>query len=150
MIGSLSLAVWQVKNPGPEDQALFIPRGDLLYWKFIDLLKFQLTNPKKQTNKNDQNLKSQTLEFGFWDLFGPILRLGGAWNLLFETPNSKAEPKNSDSRNAGSSTVPKDQVFQGKINVEFILSLPKGSEAGWVYPEPAVGQKRRETPKYYL
>jgi len=28
----------------------FIPRGDLLCWKFIELLKFQITNPKK-TNK---------------------------------------------------------------------------------------------------
>jgi len=30
------------KNPGPEDQALVIPRGDLLCWSFIDLLKFQI------------------------------------------------------------------------------------------------------------
>ncbi len=42
--------------------------------------------------------------------------------MLFETPNSKAEPKNSDSRNAGSSTVLKDQVFQGKINVAVIMA----------------------------
>jgi len=26
------------------DKALVIPRGDLLYWKFIDLLKFQISN----------------------------------------------------------------------------------------------------------
>jgi hypothetical protein len=39
---------------------LFIPRGDLLYLKFIDLLKSQITNPKKQTNNNDRNSKSQT------------------------------------------------------------------------------------------
>ena len=61
------------------------PRGDLLCWKFIDLLEFQITNPKKQTNNNDQNSKSQKkknnhfepvwksefeiyLEFGAWDL----------------------------------------------------------------------------------
>jgi len=41
-------------------------------------LKFQITNPKKQTNNNDQISKSQTreqslrtgLEFGIYDLFG--------------------------------------------------------------------------------
>jgi hypothetical protein len=27
--------------------------------KFIDLLKFQITNPKKQTNNNDRNSKSK-------------------------------------------------------------------------------------------
>jgi hypothetical protein len=74
----------KVKNPGPKDHALVIPRGDLLCWNFIDLLKFQITNPKKQTNNNDPNSKSQTknnrvesiwnlefeiyLEFGAWDL----------------------------------------------------------------------------------
>jgi hypothetical protein len=50
----------EVKKPGPKGQALVIPRGDLLCWQFIDLLKFQITNPKKQINNNDQNSKSQT------------------------------------------------------------------------------------------
>jgi len=36
-----------VKNGDPEDLDLVIPRGDLFYWKFIELLKFQKTNPKK-------------------------------------------------------------------------------------------------------
>ena len=36
------------------------PIEDLLYWNFFDLLKFQITNPKKQTNNNDQRSKSQT------------------------------------------------------------------------------------------
>jgi hypothetical protein len=68
----------EVKNPGPDNQALVIPRGDLLCWKFIDLLKFQITNPKKQTNHNDRNSKIQTmsrhqrfrsLNIGICDLF---------------------------------------------------------------------------------
>jgi len=41
-----------VKNGDPEDLGLVIPRGDLFYWKFIKLLKFQITNPKKQINNN--------------------------------------------------------------------------------------------------
>jgi len=45
------------KNPWIEDQALVIPRGDLLRWNFIDILKFQISNPKYQTNFNDQNSK---------------------------------------------------------------------------------------------
>ena len=32
------------KNLGPENPALVIPRGDLLCWSFIDLLKFQISN----------------------------------------------------------------------------------------------------------
>jgi len=40
-----------------EDQALVIPRGDLLCWSFIALLKFQISNPNYQTNSNDQNSK---------------------------------------------------------------------------------------------
>ena len=53
---------------------MFIPRGDLLYLKFIDLLKFQIPNPKKQTNNNDRHSKSQTKKtialkrFGIWNL----------------------------------------------------------------------------------
>ena len=35
------------KKPGPEDQALVVPRGDLLCWKFIELLKSQISNRKK-------------------------------------------------------------------------------------------------------
>jgi len=37
------------KYPSPEDQALVIPRGDLLCWKFIELLKFQISNIKQIT-----------------------------------------------------------------------------------------------------
>ncbi|MDI6688315.1 MAG: hypothetical protein QME06_08875 [Desulfobacterales bacterium] len=37
----------KVKNPGPEDQALAIPRGNLLCWQFIDLLKSQISNYKQ-------------------------------------------------------------------------------------------------------
>jgi hypothetical protein len=46
---------WTSKNPGPENQALVIPRGDLLCCQRIDQLKFQITNP------NDQNSKIQTM-----------------------------------------------------------------------------------------
>ena len=35
-------------------------RGDLLCWKFIELLKFQITNIKYQANNNDRNSKIQT------------------------------------------------------------------------------------------
>jgi hypothetical protein len=34
------------KKPGPENQALIIPKGDLLCWKFIDILKSQITKHK--------------------------------------------------------------------------------------------------------
>jgi hypothetical protein len=37
------------KNPGPEEQALVIAGGSLLYWKFIDTLKSQISNSKYQT-----------------------------------------------------------------------------------------------------
>jgi len=40
------LHISQSKDPGPEDQALVIPRGDLIYWNFIGLLKFQISNHK--------------------------------------------------------------------------------------------------------
>jgi len=32
------------KNPGPEDHALVVPRGNLLCWKFIELLKLPIPN----------------------------------------------------------------------------------------------------------
>jgi len=55
------------KDPGPEDQALVIPRGDLLYWKFQ---KLQISNYKYQTNYNDRNSKIQTMPRPrrFWSL----------------------------------------------------------------------------------
>ena len=34
------------------DQALVIPRGELLFWKFIELLKLQISNYKYQTISN--------------------------------------------------------------------------------------------------
>jgi hypothetical protein len=40
---------------------LVIARGDLLCWKFIDLLKSQISNPKYQTISNDRNSKIQTM-----------------------------------------------------------------------------------------
>jgi hypothetical protein len=84
------------KKLGPKDRALVILRGGLLYWKFLDLLKFQITNPKKQTNYNDQNSKIQTmprhgrfrsLNIGICDLFV-------IWSLEFVIlyTKSKAEP----------------------------------------------------------
>ena len=58
------------KNPDPEDQALVIPRGDLLCWQFIDLLKSQISNYKLQTISNDRNSKIQTMSRPgrFWSL----------------------------------------------------------------------------------
>ena len=49
---------------------MVIPRGDLLCWKFIELLKFQITNVKYQTNNNDRNSKIQTMSRPgrFWSL----------------------------------------------------------------------------------
>jgi hypothetical protein len=52
-----------VKYPDPEDQALVIPRVDLLCWKFIELLKFQIKNIKYQKNNNDQKGKSQITKY---------------------------------------------------------------------------------------
>ncbi|MDP2645060.1 MAG: hypothetical protein Q8P24_08980, partial [Desulfobacterales bacterium] len=49
------------KYPGPEDQAVVIPGGDLLGWKFIVLLKSQIANYKYQTISNEQNSKIQTM-----------------------------------------------------------------------------------------
>ena len=59
-----------IKNPGPEDQALAIPRGDLLCWQLINLLKSQTSNYKLQTISNDQNSKIQTMSCPekFWSL----------------------------------------------------------------------------------
>jgi len=53
-----------------EDQALVIPRGDLLCWKFIGLLKSQISNYKYQTISNDRNSKIQTMSHlgRFWSL----------------------------------------------------------------------------------
>ena len=60
----------KIKNPGPEDQALAIPRGDLLCWQLINLLKSQTSNYKLQTISNDQNSKIQTMSCPekFWSL----------------------------------------------------------------------------------
>ncbi len=84
------------KESWPRGPALVIPRGDLLCWKFIDILKSQKTNPKKQTNNNDRNSKSQTKKqsltrrkrlrcalnrFGIWNLEFEIYLEFGAWNL---------------------------------------------------------------------
>jgi hypothetical protein len=41
------------KNPEQEDMALILPRGDLLCWSFIDLLKFQISNSKYFTLLNN-------------------------------------------------------------------------------------------------
>jgi hypothetical protein len=43
-------------------QAKILAQRSRLCFKFIDLLKSQITNPKKQINNNDQNSKSQTKE----------------------------------------------------------------------------------------
>jgi len=51
------------KESWTRDQALVIPRGDLPCWKFIELLKFQITNIKYQTNNNDQKGKSQITKY---------------------------------------------------------------------------------------
>jgi hypothetical protein len=40
---------------------LVIPRGDLICWKFIELLKFQIASTKYQKKSNDQNSKIQTI-----------------------------------------------------------------------------------------
>ncbi len=62
----------------------------------------KIQNPKQKNNPFEP----------VWNLDFVIYLEIGAWDLLFKTPNSKAEPKNSDPRTAGSSTGPKDQVFQ--------------------------------------
>jgi hypothetical protein len=58
------------KKPVPDDQAFVIPIGDVLYCNFIELLKFQIANPKHQINPNDQNSKIQTVSchVRFWSL----------------------------------------------------------------------------------
>jgi hypothetical protein len=48
-----NLQVISNKNPGPEDQDLVISRVDLLCWKFIDLLKSQISNYKYFTLLNN-------------------------------------------------------------------------------------------------
>jgi len=84
-------------------------------------LKFQIINPKKQTNNNDRNSKSQTKKtialkrFEIWNLrpARSCLAMAGGFicNLVLEIcdlrhQTAKAEPGNSDSRHAG-----KDQAF---------------------------------------
>ena len=66
----LPISASAVKNPGSEDQALVIPIGNLLCWKFIDILKFQKTNPKKNNRFEPVwNLEFEIyLEFGAWNL----------------------------------------------------------------------------------
>jgi len=63
-------------------------------------LKFQITNPKKQTNNNDQNSKFQTKKNNrfepVWNLDFEIYLEIGAWDLLFKTPSSNANLENSD------------------------------------------------------
>jgi len=82
------------KYPGTEDQALVIPRGDLLCWKFIDLLKSQISNYKYQTISNDRNSKIQTMSrlgrFWFWIKFSLkyfLKMVKMDWSK--ETPNNK-------------------------------------------------------------
>jgi len=72
MSASTILNGYPNEDPGPEDQAWVIPRGDLLCWKFIDLLKSQISNYKYQTISNDQNSKIQTMS-----------RLGRFWSADF-------------------------------------------------------------------
>ena len=69
-IESTQPTLQESKNPGPADQALAIPGGELLCLKFIDLLKSQISNDKYQTISNDRNSKTQTTSrFGwFWSL----------------------------------------------------------------------------------
>jgi hypothetical protein len=43
--------MFNVKNPGQNDQALVILRGDLLCWKFIELLKFEITMTEIRKSK---------------------------------------------------------------------------------------------------
>jgi hypothetical protein len=43
-------------------------------------LKFQITNPKKQTNNNDRNSKSQTKKITH-AAQAPALRVEPVWNL---------------------------------------------------------------------
>jgi len=83
------------KYPGPEDQALVIPRGDLLCWKFIKLLKFQITNIKYQTNNNDRNSKIQTMPRPerFWSLNIGICDLFVIWCLEFVILDTKLQGK---------------------------------------------------------
>jgi hypothetical protein len=60
------------KHPGPEDQVLVIPSGDLLCWSFIDLLKIQKSNHKFQINSKSQyqNAPYQLNIFGNPNLCG--------------------------------------------------------------------------------
>jgi len=42
-------------------QALVITGGDSLYFMFIDVLKFQISNLNNQTNPNNRNSNIQTM-----------------------------------------------------------------------------------------
>ncbi len=83
------------KYPDTEDQALVIPRRDLLCWKFIELLKFQITNIKYQTNNNDRNSKIQTMSRPgrFWSLNIEICDLFVIWCLEFVILDTKLQGK---------------------------------------------------------
>jgi len=114
------------KYPGPEDQASVIPRGDLLCWKFINLLKSQISNPKYQTISNDRNSKIQTMSRLGMFLVIEYWNLRFICNLVLEICDFRHKtPKQSHlsltpaerdfqlahrrSRDSG-----KDQVFQDK------------------------------------
>ena len=69
-ISGLNVDFVGAQNTSLKDPALVIPRGDLLCWQFIDLLKSQISNYKLQTNSNDRNSKIQTMSRPgrFWSL----------------------------------------------------------------------------------
>jgi len=48
------------KNPGPAGPGFGYPQRGFALLEFIALLKFQISNPKYQTNSNDQNSKFKT------------------------------------------------------------------------------------------
>ncbi len=89
-----------------------IPIEDLFYWIFFDLPKFQITNPKKQTNNNDQNSKSQTKIPITLNRFG-ICVLFVIWYLEFVILATKHQDIA-----IYHCPGPKDQIFQDKIKVE--------------------------------
>jgi len=81
---------------------LVIPRGDLLCWKFIKLLKFQITNIKQITTRGasacaarDRNSKIQTMSRPgrFWSLNIGICDLFVIWCLEFVILDTKLQGK---------------------------------------------------------
>jgi hypothetical protein len=106
-----------VKNPSLKDQALVIPRGDLLYRKFIDLLKFQITNPKKQTNNNDRNSKSQTKKTIALNRF-VICNLRFIWNLVLGICDLRHQTPMQSRRTL---TWPKGPGFSGQNKIGYVL-----------------------------